>query len=72
MDDNSFASLVSKLNQIDVGRKPQERQFKAKDNHIKEGMKTNDMTSILENLYRDVPFESARTTASDAPFFERL
>ena len=68
MDDNSFASLVSKLNQIDVGRKPQERQFKAKDNHIKEGMKTNDMTSILENLYRDVPFESARTTASDAPF----
>jgi hypothetical protein len=64
MDDNSFASLVGKLNSIDAGRKPHERQFKAKDNHIKEGMKANDMTSILENMYRDVPFESAKSLDS--------
>ena len=50
MDDNSFASLVSKLNSIDNARKPHEREFKPRDNHIKEGMKANDMTSILENL----------------------
>jgi len=64
MDDNSFASLVGKLNSIDAGRKPHERQFKAKDNHIKEGMKANDMTSILENMYRDIPFESAKTVST--------
>jgi len=64
MDDNSFANLVGKLNQIDAGRKPHERQFKPKENHIKEGMKHNDMTSILENLYRDVPFESAKTVST--------
>ena len=39
MDDNSFATLVGKLNQIDAGRKPHESQFKPKENHIKEGMK---------------------------------
>ncbi len=64
MDDNSFANLVSKLNQIDEARKPHERQFKSKVNHIKEGMKANDMTSILENLYRDIPFESAKTVST--------
>jgi hypothetical protein len=64
MDDNSFASLVGKLNQIDSNRKPHERQFKAKDNHIKEGMKANDMTSILENMYRDIPFESAKQVST--------
>jgi hypothetical protein len=68
MDDNSFAALVGKLNQIDSGRKPSEKAFKSKTTDIKEGMKNNNMSSILENLYRDVPFESARTTASDAPF----
>ncbi len=66
MDDNSFAALVGKLNQIDSGRKPSEKAFKPKATHIKDGMKKNNMSSILENLYRDVPFESARTTASDA------
>ena len=64
MDDNSFTNLVSKLNQIDEARKPHERQFKSKVNHIKEGMKANDMTSILENLYRDIPFESAKTVST--------
>jgi len=64
MDDNSFANLVSKLNQIDEARKPHERQFKSKVNHIKEGMKANDMTSILENMYRDIPFESAKTVST--------
>ena len=64
MDDNSFASLVSKLNSIDNARKPHEREFKPRDNHIKEGMKANDMTSILENLYRDIPFESAKTVST--------
>lgn len=64
MDDNTFASLVGKLNHIDSNRKPHERQFKAKDNHIKEGMKANDMTSILENMYRDIPFESAKQVST--------
>ena len=68
MDDNSFAALVGKLNQLDSSRKPSEKAFKPKATDIKEGMKNNNMSSILENLYRDVPFESARTTASDAPF----
>ena len=63
MDDNSFAALVGKLNTIDAGRKPHERQIKPKD-HIKEGMKANDMTSILENMYRDIPFESAKTVST--------
>ena len=64
MDDSSFASLVGKLNQIDAVRKPHERQFKPNNNHIKEGMKANDMTSILENMYRDIPFESAKTVST--------
>ena len=64
MDDSSFASLVGRLNQIDAGRKPHEKQFKPKENHIKEGMKANDMTSILENMYRDIPFESAKTVST--------
>jgi len=68
MDDNSFAALVGKLNQLDSSRKPSEKAFKPKTTDIKEGMKNSNMSSILENLYRDVPFESARTTASDAPF----
>lgn len=63
MDDNSFATLVGKLNQIDAGRKPHERQFKPTKN-IKEGMKQNDMSSILENMYRDIPFESAKSLDS--------
>ena len=64
MDDNSFANLVGKLNAIDAARKPHEKQFKPKDTHIKEGMKQNDMTSILENLYRDIPFESAKKVST--------
>ena len=64
MDDNSFADLVGKLNQIDSNRKPHEKAFKPKDTHIKEGMKANDMTSILENMYRDIPFESAKTVST--------
>jgi len=64
MDDNSFTALVGKLNQIDSNRKPHEKAFKPKDKHIKEGMKQNDMTSILENMYRDIPFESAKTVST--------
>jgi len=64
MDDNSFAALVGKLNQIDSNRKPHEKAFKPKDTHIKEGMKQNDMSSILENMYRDIPFESAKTVST--------
>ena len=64
MDDSSFASLVGRLNKIDAGRKSHEKQFKPKENHIKEGMKANDMTSILENMYRDIPFESAKTVST--------
>lgn len=58
--DNSFAALVGKLNAIDNGRKPHERQFKPNTN-VSEGLKQNDMSSILENMYRDIPFESAKT-----------
>ena len=64
MDDNSFATLVGKLNQIDAGRKPHERQFKPSEAHIKEGMKQNDMSSILESMYRDIPFESAKQVST--------
>ena len=64
MDDNSFATLVGKLNKIDAAREPHERQFKPKETHIKEGMKQNNMTSILENLYRDIPFESAKKVST--------
>jgi hypothetical protein len=61
--DNSFAALVGKLNAIDNGRKPHERQFKPNTN-VSEGLKQNDMSSILENMYRDIPFESAKSLDS--------
>lgn len=64
MDDNSFANLVGKLNAIDAAREPHEKQFKPKETHIKEGMMRNDMTSILENMYRDIPFESAKQVST--------
>ena len=64
MDDNSFANLVGRLNAIDAAREPHEKQFKPKETHIKEGMMRNDMTSILENMYRDIPFESAKQVST--------
>jgi hypothetical protein len=69
MLDNSFAALVGKLNEIDNGRKPHEKQFKPNKN-VSEGLKQNDMSSILENMYRDIPFESAKSldSASTKPF----
>ena len=51
----SFADLVAKMNQLDRGE-----VIKTKSNHISEGLKANDMTSILENMYRSKPFESAK------------
>ena len=57
--DNSFAALVGKLNEIDNGRPITERQFKPTP--VTEGLKQNDMTSILENMYKDRPFESAKS-----------
>lgn len=51
----SFADLVAKMNQLDRGE-----AIKTKSNHISEGLKANDMTSILENMYRSKPFESAK------------
>jgi hypothetical protein len=60
--DNSFAALVGKLNEIDNGRPITERQFKPTP--VTEGLKQNDMTSILENMYKDRPFESAKTLDS--------
>ena len=60
--DNSFAALVGKLNEIDNGRPITERQFTPKP--VTEGLKQNDMTSILENMYKDRPFESAKTLDS--------
>ena len=64
MDDNRFANLVGRLNAIDAAREPHEKQFKPKETHIKEGMMRNDMTSILENMYRDIPFESAKQVST--------
>ena len=55
----SFADLVAKMNSIDAGK-----TVKPKGNHIKEGMKANSMNAILENLYRDQPFESAKTVST--------
>ena len=43
MDDNSFAALVGKLNQLDSSRKPSEKAFKPKTTDIKEGMKNSNM-----------------------------
>ena len=60
--DNSFAALVGKLNEIDNGRPITERQFKPTP--VTEGLKQNDMTSILENMYKDRPFESAKSLDS--------
>jgi len=55
----SFADLVAKMNSIDKGE-----TVKPKTDHIKEGMKANSMNAILENLYRDQPFESAKTVST--------
>ena len=55
----SFADLVSKMNSIDKGE-----TVKSTSNHIQEGMKANSMNAILENLYRDQPFESAKTVST--------
>ena len=63
MLDNSFAALVGKLNEIDNGRPIQDRQFKP-TKPVTEGLAQNDMTSILENMYRDQPFESAKSLDS--------
>ena len=43
----SFADLVAKMNSIDAGN-----TVKPKTNHVTEGMKANDMSAILENMYR--------------------
>ena len=51
----SFADLVAKMNSIDAGK-----TVKPKSNHIKEGMKANSMNAILESMYGDTPFESAK------------
>ena len=58
---DSFTALVAKLNEIDNGRPIEERQFTPTKPSVNEGLKQNDMTSILENMYRDIPFESAKT-----------
>ena len=58
---DSFTALVAKLNEIDNGRPIEERQFTPTKPTVNEGLKQNDMTSILENMYRDIPFESAKT-----------
>ena len=55
----SFADLVAKMNSIDAGN-----TVKPKTNHVTEGMKANDMSAILENMYRDQPFESAKTVST--------
>ena len=55
----SFADLVAKMNSIDKGE-----TVKSTSNHIQEGMKANSMNAILENLYRDQPFESAKTVST--------
>ena len=49
----SFADLVAKMNQLDRGE-----AIKTKSNHISEGLKANDMTSILENMYGRYPSHS--------------
>jgi len=61
---DSFTALVSKLNEIDNGRPIEERQFTPPKKAVNEGLIQNDMTSILENMYRDIPFESAKTLDS--------
>jgi len=61
---DSFTALVSKLNEIDNGRPIEERQFTPPKKAVNEGLIQNDMTSILENMYRDIPFESAKTVST--------
>ena len=61
---DNFTALVSKLNEIDNGRPIEERQFTPPKKAVSEGLKQNDMTSILENMYKDIPFESAKTLDS--------
>ena len=61
---DSFTALVSKLNEIDNGRPIEDRQFTPKKEVVSEGLKQNNMTSILENMYRDIPFESAKSLDS--------
>jgi len=61
---DNFTALVSKLNEIDNGRPIEERQFTPPKKAVNEGLIQNDMTSILENMYRDIPFESAKTLDS--------
>jgi len=62
MNDNSFADLVRTMNQMDSGPKDVPSTPKAK--RISEGLKQNDMMSILENMYRDIPFESAKKVST--------
>ena len=52
---SSFADLVAKMNSIESGQ-----VVKSNSNHISEGLKANDMGSILENMYRGSTFESAK------------
>ena len=52
---SSFADLVAKMNSIERGQ-----VVKSNSNHISEGLKANDMGSILENMYRGSTFESAK------------
>lgn len=61
---DSFTALVAKLNEIDNGRPIEDRQFTPPKKAVSEGLKQNDMTSILENMYKDIPFESAKTLDS--------
>jgi len=61
---DSFTALVAKLNEIDNGRPIEDRQFTPAKKSVNEGLRQNDMTSILENMYRDIPFESAKTLDS--------
>jgi len=56
----SFADLVRKMNAIEEGR-----SVEPKTNHIQEGMKANSMNAILESMYRDKPFESAKALPAD-------
>tara|TARA_R100001163_G_C5066968_1_gene205717 strand:- start:1378 stop:2400 length:1023 start_codon:yes stop_codon:yes gene_type:complete len=63
MDDNSFANLVRTMNKMDsVPQAPVPSTPKAQQ--ISEGLKQNDMMSILENMYKDQPFESAKSLDS--------
>ena len=58
---SSFADLVAKMNQLENG----ERVSSSKPHHLEEGLAANDMTSILENMYRETPFESAKALPAE-------